>query len=364
MGFNYSLQLKAVKWLKENTMKKLKLKFVGFYPKMNPKDTFLWKILEKHYEIFIDENPDYIICGCFDYTVQYVQYPQVRIFYCGENFVPDFNLVDYAICSYPISFLDRSMYMPQFIEGYEGDKKDFFLKNKNYNLEWLNKKTRFANFIASHESEHGIRGDFMKKLSEYKRVDSPGKYLYNMEDGEIVDWKNDSKTDFQRTCKFSLCFESTSNGGFCTEKLTDAFYAETIPVYYGDPYVGDVFNTKAFINCADYENFDQVIEKIKEIDQNNDLYLEMINQPIFKDKYFIDKKLKEYEEFVCNIFDQSTKKAYRRSRVYHPCFFEQFLQTCGPLYEKIKLFDKVSLPIRKVSLPVRKIIADLRGRNK
>ncbi len=335
-------------------MKTLRLNFVGFYPWMNPKDMYIWKALERYYNVVLDnKSPDYVICGCFDAKMSFVRCPQVRIFWSGENFTPDFNLVDYAISPYPISFLDRCMYMPQFMEGYEGERGAFFKKERAYDKEWLSKKTRFANFIASHESHDGIRGSFMKKLSEYKRVDSPGKYLNNMDDGMIVNWKNDSKTDFQRTCKFSLCFESISSGGFCTEKIMDAFYSETIPVYFGDPHIGDVFNTKAFINCNDYNSFDEVIERIIELDNNDDAYISMMNEPIFLDSEFITKKLDEYDSFIRYIFDQPLEKAYRRSRAYAPDAYEFYLTKSVKFYPFVHVLDRVSLPLRKVIARIR-----------
>ena len=72
-----------------------------------------------------------------------------------------------------------------------------------------------------------------------------------MPDGMVVDWLNDSKADFQRKCMFTLCFESTQHEGFITEKLMDAFYADSIPVYYGSSTAADIFNKDAIFNVAD-----------------------------------------------------------------------------------------------------------------
>ena len=316
-------------------MKEIKLKFVGFYEGYDPKTSLFWRTLEKYYDVRLDEHPDYIVCSCYDYEMNFTNDPQVRIFLCIENFTPDFNIVDYAVSSYPIFFADRSLYMPTFMEGLE-KRVDYFESPRHYDSDFLNTKTRFANFIASHESEYGFRGAFMQKLSEYKRVDSVGSYLNNTENGETVDFRTSSKVDFQRSCKFSLCFESTSNVGFCTEKLTDAFYAETIPVYYGDPEVGKIFNTKAFINCHDYKNFDEVIEKIIELDQNDDAYLAMMNEPILNDEHFISKKFEEYDKFVRHIFDQPLDAAFRRSRIYSPRWYENFLKRSNKYSKQTK----------------------------
>ena len=301
-------------------MKTVKINYCGTFSGYDPHQNLIYDILKgHHYDVQISEDPDYLICDVFgENPYEYCKHPQVRIMYNSENYIPDFNLIDYAICSYPIQFQDRCFYLPCCVWP-QKHWRELPKKNREaLTTDFVKSKVYFANFIASHESENHIRGDFFKKLCEYKRVESPGFYLNNMPNGEMVCWTDDSKTDFQRKCKFTLCFESTAHNGFVTEKIMDAFYADTIPVYYGSPTVTDIFNRKAFINCSDYASFDEVIEKIKELDQDDEKYLEMMRQPILVDPTFPDRVMNELEDYVCSIFDQPLEKAYRRSRVYHP----------------------------------------------
>ncbi len=311
-------------------MKTIKINFVGQPESFEPEWSFVYQVLRKFYDVQITENPDYIICDSFgsidslQAPYLYCDYPQVRIMENGENYIPDFNLVDYAVSRCPIYIQDRSFYLP----GCIGEKNRWMSlpqKNRDYDMDFVKSKEFFCNFIAGHESEDNIRGDFFKKLSEYKRVESPGSYLNNMPDGKCVQWNNSSKTDFQRKCKFTLCFESTSQYGFITEKITDAFYSDTIPVYYGSTTVTDIFNDKAFINCANYDSLDEVIERIKELDQDDEKYLDMLRQPILVDSEIPERIWRELERFVCHIFDQPLEKAYRRSRVYMPKTHNDFL---------------------------------------
>ena len=303
-------------------MKTVKIKFVGVYEGFEPEWMEIYNILKRHYDVqIVEDDPDYILCDSFEPYYEYLHYPQVRILVNGENYVPDFNFVDYSISRYPIQFGDRNFYMPGCV--YPISHWLALPKmNRNYDLDFVRGKKYFANFISGHESEGGIRGGFFKKLCEYKRVESPGRYLNNMPDNTQVRWSNDSKTDFQRQCKFTLCFESTAHDGFITEKITDAFFAETIPVYYGSSNIKEIFNEKAFINCADYASFDDVIEKIKELDQDDEKYLEMMRQPILVDPEYPQRLLDDMDVYVRKIFDQPLEKAYRRSRVYMPKEYE------------------------------------------
>ena len=199
------------------------------------------------------------------------------------------------------------------------------------------KKTRFANFCVSHDSENNIRGNFFKKLCEYKQVDSIGTYLNNT--GAKVSFTDGSKAKYQRTCKFSLCFESTSHAGFNTEKLLDAFWADTIPVYYGDPHIGEIYNKRAFIDVSDYSSFDEAIARIIELDNDDEAYLEMLNQPVFNDPMYPEKLIQGCEEFLKNIFDQLPEAAYRRSRVYAAGNAERFLRNATRVYCRYRKMD-------------------------
>ncbi|MBQ8783002.1 MAG: hypothetical protein IJZ57_04440 [Clostridia bacterium] len=305
-------------------MKTVKIKFVGFWNGFESEPNLVYDILKKHYDVKITDDADYIICSMFGIPYEYCSYPQVRIMFSGENYIPDFNLVDYALCPYPISFLDRCCYAPVCLNNIDKSEK-MLNKDRNYSADFLKTKEYFANFIVGHESENCIRGDFFKKLSEYKRVESPGSYLNNMHGGQTVSFLNDSKISFQKKCKFTICFESTKHEGFVTEKITDAFLSDTIPIYYGSSTVTDIFNSKAFINCNDYSNFDEVIKKIIELDNDDEKYLEMLRQPIFVDADYVKNIQTGIEKFVLSIFDQPLDAVYRRSRIYSPNRHEMFL---------------------------------------
>ena len=109
----------------------------------------------------------------------------------GENYIPDFNFIDYGISSYQIKYLDRHFYLPFAL--FSTRAEELSKKKRVYDSSLLSEKRYFANFISGHESENSIRGDFFKKLSRYKRVESPGRFLNNMEDNFVVDFQDDSK---------------------------------------------------------------------------------------------------------------------------------------------------------------------------
>ena len=308
-------------------MKKIKVNFTGLSIRneFDPNNNYILDILKKHYEIEVCDDPDYLICGilyagwwCAGLYHKYVlESSKIRIMFGGENLVPDYNLVDYSICQYPIKYLDRNCYFPCGVEAFTSGKTQFRElqdKNRDYPDNFLETKEYFASFIASHDSEYNIRGNFFKALNRRKRVESVGSYLNNMPEGQTVDWLDGSKEKFLKKCKFSLCFESTKHEGFITEKIVEAFYCDTIPIYYGSSNIKEIFNPKAFIDISDYPDFDSAIERILEIENDDNLYLEMLRQPIFNNPKYPEEKLAEVERFLCHIFDQPLEDAYRRSR--------------------------------------------------
>lgn len=332
-------------------MKTVKINYAGVDETFNKEQNLIYDILKNHgYDVQITKDADYLICSFFDENpYQYCGTPQVRIMYSGENLIPDFNLIDYSICPYPIRFGDRNFQLPACVWP-RSHWVALPEKDRNYTMEFVKGKEYFANFITGHESEYSIRGDFFKELCKYKRVESPGSYLNNMPNGERVNWLNNSKSDFQRKCKFTLCFESTNHYGFVTEKIMDAFYADTIPVYFGSPTVKEIFNEKAFIYVPDRDSFEEAIAKIMELDQDDKKYLEMLRQPILVDPDYPRKLEEELGNYVCHIFDQPLERAYRRSRVYWPKTCDDYLA---------RAVDSESLTMANL---VKRVFAKLTGK--
>lgn len=328
--------------------KTIKIGFIGFWKNFKPETSIFYKILSKKYDIEISEEPDYLFCSVLGTPYEYCKYNAIRIMVSLENYIPDFNLIDYGASSYPLTLQDRHFHAPCSL-----DEKYLMLGsiNRNFEKKFLRNKEFFANFICSHESENNIRGDFFKKLCEYKRVESAGTYLNNMPNGEVVN--RAGKKEFQSKCKFTLCFESTKHEGFITEKIADAFLANTIPVYYGSSDVGEIFNKKAFIDVSDYATFDDAINKIIELDNDDEKYLEMLRQPILVNLNYFNDVYKNLENFLKNIFDQPIEQAYRRSRVYSPLFYNNYL------VKLIKGID-VNNNTSKRKLKKKKFISDLK----
>ena len=277
----------------------MKVKFTdGFFA-----EKWTMKVLrEKFGNVEISDNPDFLFCST-DYKADRFNYDCARIFITGENVVPDFNSVDYAIGFHNISFEDRYIRVPLYC-FYEEDYRIALKKHIDYVSD---KEKKFCNFIYSNgESVMKERDEFFHLLSEYKQVDSGGKHLNNI--GRRID----DKREFQRQYKFSIAFENASANGYTTEKILQAFSAGTIPIYYGNPEISKEFNPKSFVNCHDYNNFDEVIKRIEEIDNSWEIYDSIMREPIFVNMNNRDNPLQSYEKYIYDICSQNPKEAIRR----------------------------------------------------
>lgn len=298
-----------------NEKKTIKVNFCDYTNNINASNSFK-TTFQKYYNVEISKEPDFLFYSCFG--AKHLDYKNcVKIFVTAENVIPDFNECDYGAAFDYINFGDRyfrKMYhvpSPEICNR-EAVSKDFFNR-------------RFCNFIYSNAtSGEGafLRQEFCKKLMEYKHVDCPGKILHNMDaEDELAprngDWWK-SKLDFLKKYKFTIAFENSRSNGYTTEKLVQPLQSFSIPIYWGNPLVTRDFNPKAFINSNDYDNdFDAVIERIKELDNDPDKYLAMLRENPMQADFDFEQN-KKYEKWILNIIEKGNKPFNRDPHGHSP----------------------------------------------
>lgn len=74
----------------------IKIFFTDFWGNFNLEDNFILDVLKKDFDVVLTpENPDFLFVGTFGGS--HLNYDCPKIYFTGENIVPDFNLFDYAI---------------------------------------------------------------------------------------------------------------------------------------------------------------------------------------------------------------------------------------------------------------------------
>lgn len=289
--------------------KKIHIQFKNFWKGFNPKDHF--GFLFKDYEFKISEQPDFIVFSCFNDNGTLTDMPEIKsnsikIFYTAENVYPDMSKCDYAISFFHEDVIGSPCHfrIPNYVFRLWkfGYNSDVLLNTHNKNFEQIFKeKNKFCNFIYSNPNAKARNG-FFKVLSTYKKVDSGGKVFNNI--GSKISGGHGSghfeKINFMKQYKFSIAFENSSSPGYTTEKIVEAVLSDTIPIYWGNPLVHYDFNPKRFISFYDCDcNFEKLRQKVKEVDENQEMYLSYLNQP-----FLHQNKLPDYlrQDYVSEIF--------------------------------------------------------------
>jgi hypothetical protein len=86
---------------------------------------------------------------------------------------------------------------------------------------------------------------------------------------------------------FSICVENSSNRGYHTEKIIDAFLSKTVPIYWGCPNLEELgYDVNGFIYCNDENEIIEVTNKLTPEDYFN--RKDAINHNYELAKYYAD----------------------------------------------------------------------------
>jgi hypothetical protein len=324
----------------------IRINFARFWPGAAEEliDTLL-PDLQPYYDFTVSASPQIVLYGPYPGTLPPGRY--VKVFIGCENVRPIMSECDWA---FGVEH-EVSVGHPRYMRiARWGDDTHLVQRRRNWTAV-LRNKTRFCAFIYRQEVYY--REAFFRALSRYKQVDAPGQSMNNMPSIDPVpgqvDWG--AKISFLKDYKFVVAFENSSRPGYNTEKLTHAIEADCVPIYWGDPEIGRSFNTARVINAHDYlpkprqllprlpyrphslnstgypglpgrvarrsnrimadveqrlwtwRGFDRLIERVIEVDRDDDLYLRHLREPFLLANRLPDRTA--WVERWRRIFDQS-----------------------------------------------------------
>jgi hypothetical protein len=280
----------------------IKIRFVDFWVDYNRKsDNYFVELLSLFYDVEISENPDILFYSCFGQD--YLKYKCTKIFFTPENCRPNYFECDYSI-SFDYSKSNKNIRIPLWFLYFLSYQKDGLYKEQHKEDLFANWKMRknFCCIIVSNPSAKP-RIKFYEMLNHHKKVDSAGRW--NNTIGKELESGTKNKFDFIRSYRFVISFENSSYPGYTTEKILEPLLAGSIPIYWGDTEITSEFNERRFINVKSELEFEKHIQKILDIENNNELAKEyfvgsIFNEekvnPDFMDKELIAKKLYSWIE--------------------------------------------------------------------
>lgn len=257
-------------------------------------------ILSEKYNIeVVSSNYDIIIDTVFG-SEPLPNTKAVKIFFTGEAIKPR-NPDNYDLVM-GFDYIDHPNYirLPLY---YMYPIYDAHNIRSDYNRGTCNPhKPYFACFLYSNSGESDpqrfdgamARNSLFDKLSEYKKVESGGKYRNNI--GHMV--TREDTMNWMSQCKFVIAYENQTYDGYMTEKPFLSYFAGAVPLYYGDRHAMQDVNGKAVIFQQDFDGQYEMIEYIKKVDNDDALYCNIWNQRIITDPS------KDYEEVKAKVRDK------------------------------------------------------------
>lgn len=221
-----------------------------------------------------------------------------KVFYAGEP-VPHRPNADFNITFDASNIVNTRL--PLWVCYFD----DAIMKLKPRQFSPITKREKFCSYIATQPGFGNNRQLFVERLSaQYKRVDCGGVHLNNI-GGAIPPGVNASgKIEHNKQYKFAVAFENRQYPGYVTEKICDAYKSGCIPIYWGTPDVTQDFNPNTFINANDFTDFDALIDHIRRVDCDDELYASYFKDPILSDAWmqvFADPTHAFFKQLVSDI---------------------------------------------------------------
>jgi hypothetical protein len=261
---------------------------IGFY------ELLFSKTKLKNFQITTDLNTANVLFeSLFGSNLTFIKKWKYKIHYSGESMSN--NCSDYDIVLKSEITKNNIVDLPLFVA---------YIYTNNFLNKLINRNlvtqipSKFCCFIVS-SPNYQIRNNMFNELNKYKKVDSLGHHNNNVGFYLQYGYWTQEYRDFIKQYKFIICFENTKINTYITEKIVNPMLAGIIPIYWGTHHIKNVFNQDSFLLLENESNddFNNLIEKIKELDQDDNKYLEFVNRPVFtqqniqywNEHYTIDK---------------------------------------------------------------------------
>jgi len=264
---------------------------LGFTDTFDNAKKFFTEILGQRFNVVSEGKPDYLIFGDPNFGESHFQYDPidtVKIFYTGENVRPNYYTYNHAI-TFDFENSPRHYRLPLYAMEMWAVMQDdkftedyFYLQGLHKRVDWgkeFDTKSEDISYIQSNPRCEP-RNLFVEKTQKNFTVNCGGPHMNNL--GYVVPRNRPAKIDFLRKHKLNIAFENGSYPGYVTEKLLDAFYSNTLPIYWGSDNIGRDFNTKSLLWVKEPTYFYQGTGgRIRNLLDDKQAWTDIMTQPRF-----------------------------------------------------------------------------------
>lgn len=247
-----------------------------------------------------NENPDVLITSCFG-NINVIKNinSKCKIFFYGENLdrFPPYNNIELLKENFDIimGFKNNDienkmlrfplwlMYYPFY--NYTDENNILKYIQESYNANINNpEKENIGSLIARHDNG-GSRTKLYNELSKYVKVLCPSSFIHNT---EYIGEGNLNKFNFIKKTTYNVCPENSEFEGYHTEKIFHALEAGCIPIYWAiDKPEKNIINENCYC-FVNVKNDDDIKEKIKDVVENKNKYIQVNNLFTDQAKYVVN----------------------------------------------------------------------------
>jgi hypothetical protein len=277
----------------------IRVNFTSFWQGFTPENfrTFFPYVYEK-YDLVLSQSPEVVFYSVFAPGWRLHANPSdptnvprlkpgkyLRVFLTGENVEPVMDDCEFAMSFSALLVHPNHLRLPLWV--YEnrgwGYPPDRLVKDPGTDWERVAQaKTQFCNFV--YRQTVPFRDRMFEAVSAYKHVDSAGQCGNNMNGWMVprAPSRLAGKVEFFHRYKFTLAIENAIWPGYETEKLVDPVYAGSIPIYAGNPMARANFDPAAYIDFMNFGSLKEMLEFVREVDNDPNLHLKMLAAPFYR----------------------------------------------------------------------------------
>lgn len=245
--------------------KKLTIAFDCFWPGFQAnKDPIFGSLLQKNYEVTYTndlKNADIVVVSWYSPDKpRKAKYKELKksirgklVYYSAEHDGAglegekqlDFDIFDHIFSHYVVEN-ENHTWLPNYVRRH--GVSVFSTVNSYYKRNINSTKSANIQFCYSNDNCE-FRNRLFKKLDAKTSVDANGS-LFNTT-GYKLPRQHELYIKELAKYKFVIACENSSYPGYNTEKIVHALMAGSVPIYWGDPLIGSIWNEECFINLHD-----------------------------------------------------------------------------------------------------------------
>ena len=190
------------------------------------------------------------------------------ILYSGESYIFN-NYLEYTLVLHNVDNQQNIINCPFYVP---------YLYCTQYDIKNINPRTDIAKneIVAIISNGNGVeRNKILEELEKHFKITYAGRYKNNIGYNLPFKYYSQEQIKFLNNYKFVVCCENSIVDTYVTEKICNGMLAQSIPIYLGTERVNEYFNKERFINTSNINYIDQ----IKELMNDDNKWLEMVNKP-------------------------------------------------------------------------------------